>query len=72
MRERRFPVIFVASATGLVSVILVWLTYYHVPTAPLTPLIASPHAERWTFDSRTDSRNLGLSDEQCDVGFSYH
>jgi hypothetical protein len=71
MRERRFPIIFLASAAGLVSIILIWLTYYRNPVSPLKPVVNSQQAGRWTFNSLRDSRNLGLSDEQCDVRFTH-
>lgn len=76
MRERRFPVVLIALAAGLVSLVLLWFTYYHVPAATLkpqplktseSPESANSQIEAWRFDARKHSRNLGLTDEQCDV-----
>lgn len=78
MRERRFPGSLVALAAGLVSLVLLWFTYYHAPSSttrilePKQPPIAAPksnnpHIEGWSFDTGRDSRNLGFTDEQCDV-----
>lgn len=83
MRERKFPVGLTVLAAGFVSLVLLWFTYYHAPSTtsilkperpPITfPKLNSPKIEGWSFDTRRDSRNLGFTDEQCDVrDVKYH
>ncbi|QDS76196.1 hypothetical protein FKW77_008238 [Venturia effusa] len=79
MRERKLPVSLVALAAGVVSLVLLWFTFYHDSSAtsiveaeksPISPPKSSkPCIEHWSFDVRRDSRNLGLMDEQCDIAF---
>lgn len=77
MHERKFSVGLVALAAGIVSLVLLWFTYYHVPSttnilkpekpAIVSPKLNNPNIEGWSFDTRRDARNLGFTDEQCDV-----
>ncbi|KAF2425797.1 hypothetical protein EJ08DRAFT_638369 [Tothia fuscella] len=75
MREfNRFRIGWVASGAAVVSLALVWFTFFHEPTVSPVPLkvyvgVPTSGDGDWEFDSRRDARNLGLLDDQCDIAF---
>jgi hypothetical protein len=71
MSKSKFPLAWIASATGFVGVVLLWFTYYQQPISASKPVSSrlpeGKWGDKWDFSPLRDSRNLGLSDEQCDV-----
>ncbi|KAE9971376.1 hypothetical protein BLS_004464 [Venturia inaequalis] len=81
MRERKFSVGLVALAAAFVSLVLFLFTHYNAPSTTISlkpeaeepaifsPKLYNPDVEGWSFDPSRDSRNLGLTDEQCEIAF---
>lgn len=67
MRESRIPSHWIATAAGAFAIVLLWLTFSSRSTSGVKPVGNGLHDESWRFIASRDSRNLGLSDVQCDV-----
>lgn len=66
---------YVAAATAsFIALVLIWLSFFRSSSPPpIKPIVTKPdpelHQEKWEFRVDRDARNLGLSDEQCDVSY---
>ena len=57
-----------ATIGSLFALILLYLTLQEHEAVPRIPKISRPL--RWTYDPERDERNLGLTEEQCEVRIS--
>lgn len=62
MQPRTFGII-----SGIVAFLIILLALQQRGTVPKFQVVQS-NADPWAFDPKRDERNLGLSDEQCQVG----